>query len=260
MECKVVRNRITIPAEVREKAKIQDGEYLDIYYNEKLNSIVIDLDKRHFDTKEVLDKWAEKCELKPDKSKKKEPKKPSVNNRNKIEANYMDADKLYKAYYSECGLLVRTKNSYVKSACERCQGKLAEEYEDRLDVHCSYISKRIDDNKDKSKNDYKTEIKFDDIEDIKKKRKSDIKEISNKIKKATKVIDKKVNRLNNQDKPKRCTTDNTLIRPFMAEDNKYLKCNECGQYVERGFLVDDDFLCKKCTTEDFKKYMKRRGK
>ena len=136
MKCKVVRNRITIPAEIRDRANLKDGDFLDVNLDGKTKNIIMSiLDRGESVSK---DKNVEKIK----KTSKKVDSKVKSNCK-KIEANYMDADKLYKAYYSECGLLVRTKNSYVRNACEKCQGKLAEEYEDRLDVHCSYLSKKI---------------------------------------------------------------------------------------------------------------------
>lgn len=248
MKCKVVRNRITIPSEIRDAINLKDGEYLDVNLDVFTKNIVISVSDRCEPTLE--DKKVEKV--------KKTPKKVDAkvkSNCKKIEANYMDADKLYKAYYSECGLLVRTKNSYVKNACEKCQGKLAKEYEDRLDVHCSYLSKKVSTELDKPVKQEKVKI-----EDIKKQRKTERETISSNIKKAVKVIDKKVSKLDNQDKPKRCTSDSTTIKPIRADKDTLLKCKECGQLVRSGFLVDKDILCKECTTEDFKKYMKRRGK
>lgn len=237
MKCKVVRNRITIPAEIRNAINLKDSEYLDIKLDVKNKNIVIDISERDISTIEDT----KNTELK------KTPKKVDTkikSNCKKIEVNYMDADKLYKSYYSPCGLLVRTKKSYVKNACEKCQGKLAEEYEDRIDVQCDYISKR--NNKE--------------IVDIKKQRKDDMKDISNNIKTAIKVIDNKVNKLNKQDKPKRCKKDDTTIKPIRAGKDMILKCKECGQLIKSGFYVDKDILCKECTVDDFKKYMKKRSK
>ena len=238
MKCKVVRNRITIPAEIRDAINLKDSDYLDVKLDVENKNIVIDISDRDIfmsNNKKVT-------------KTKKTPKKVDEKVRascKKIEANYMDADKLYKAYYSPCGLLVRTKNSYVKSACERCQGKLVKEYEDRIDVQCGYVDKKA----------IRDEIVYEitkrvhpEIENVKKQRK------------AVKVIDKKVKKLNKKDKPKRRTADNTTIKPIRAGNDMLLKCKECGQLVKSGFYVDKDILCKECTVDDFKKYMKKRGK
>lgn len=248
MKCKVVRNRITIPAEIRDRANLKDGDFLDVNLDGKTKNIIMSiLDRGESVSK---DKNVEKIK----KTSKKVDSKVKSNCK-KIEANYMDADKLYKAYYSECGLLVRTKNSYVRNACEKCQGKLAEEYEDRLDVHCSYLSKKINKEPDNSIKSKKVDLK-----DIKKQRKSDKANISNNVKKAVKVIDKKISNLSKQVKPKICTSDSTTIKPIRAGKDILLKCIECGQLVKSGFLIDNNILCKECTTDDFKKYMKKRGK
>lgn len=248
MKCKVVRNRITIPSEIRDAINLKDGEYLDVKLDVCTKNIVISISGR---SEPILeDKRVEKV--------KKTPKKVDAkvkSNCKKIEANYMNADKLYKAYYSECGLLVRTKNSYVKNACEKCQGKLAKEYEDRIDVHCSYLS-----NKANTELDNPIKQEKSKVENIKKQRKVEKENLSNNIKKAVEVIDKKVNKLNNQVEPKRCTSDDTTIKPIRVGRDTLLKCKECGQLVKSGFLVDKDILCRECTIEDFKKYMKRRGK
>lgn len=250
MKCKVVRNRITIPAEIRDAINLKDSDYLDVKLDVENKNIVIDISDR--DISMSNNKKVTKT--------KKTPKKVDEKVRascKKIEANYMDADKLYKAYYSPCGLLVRTKNSYVKSACERCQGKLVKEYEDRIDVQCGYVDKKA----------IRDEIVYEitkrvhpEIENVKKQRKEEMETVTNNIKEAVKVIDKKVKKLNKKDKPKRRTADNTTIKPIRAGKDMLLKCKECGQLVKSGFYVDKDILCKKCTVDDFKKYMKKRGK
>lgn len=251
MKYKLSKYRLTIPQEIREHTNITRDGYIDISFDDTTGNIIISSSIKNIEIKEEqkIKQENKQKETKVNQVKSKKPRR--------LEANYMDADKLYKAYYSPCGLLVRTKNSYVKSACERCQGKLVKEYEDRIDVQCGYVDKKA----------IRDEIVYEitkrvhpEIENVKKQRKEEIETVTNNIKEAVKVIDKKVKKLNKKDKPKRRTADNTTIKPIRAGNDMLLKCKECGQLVKSGFYVDKDILCKECTVDDFKKYMKKRGK
>lgn len=243
MKCKVVRHRITIPAEIRNAANIQDGDYLDIEYDTKNNMIQIKL---------------KQIELKQ--------KKPAATNK-KIEANFMDASNLYHQCFSECGLLVRTKNSYVRNACERCRGKLAEEWSDRAEIHCSYLDNDYINKVEK----YKKDSKEPKLEKIRNQRKKNIKEISDKLKKAEDTINISIKELDfkpniSLDNVKIITkkrsknnivhTAETTINP-VAFTNETVKCNDCGLYFTKGFYLDNDFLCKSCAMKDFERFLKK---
>lgn len=272
MLVKISKFRLTIPQGMREKVGLSKDGYIDINYDETTNSIII---RNPDNVKEVVNTKPEKKEKKVRKAKSTQPHKPK---KNIIEANFMDADKLYKAYYSECGLVVRTKTKYVNSFCEKCQGQLAKEWEDRADVKCRFNEIKIDNIAEELQEPVvevaKTTLEpaqevvnntMIDVAEIKKKRKEEIKHISESIKEATKVIDTEIETL--KQKPKRgrpkktkfYSTGNTVLKAVNTGDEKFLNCSECGQFVGKGFYLDDIFLCKECAVQDFKEYLKRRG-
>lgn len=259
MKCKVVRHRITIPTEIRNAANIQDGEYLDIEYDEDNNMIKIMLN-----SKLSVDTKSDRIENKQ------KPKKRAAATNKKIEANFMDASKLYHQCFSECGLLVRTKNSYVKNACEKCRGKLAEEWSDRAEVHCSYLGKDLNNRVI----DIITERVHPEITEIKQQRdkaKKDIKNLSNNIKKAIPCIEVEIKeakkkskitvgrvKVNKNEKSKNSKLkhkETAIIQPVSYADET-VKCSVCGLFYSKGFKIDGDFLCKSCAIEDFKIFLK----
>ena len=254
MKCKVYRNYITIPAEIRQQLNIKDGDFLDVSVDG--NSFIV---KHYVEDYDPNAKITMELEKKPkSKSKPKQEKKSTGKKIRKIEANFMDAPKLYKNYFSECGLVVRTKNRYVNDFCKDCQGQLALEWEDRADVKCKYLA---------SKTEEKCKDLEKEINDKKGSRHEEIQNLSKSIKKATEVLDEQIKEL---DPPKtkrgrrpkvtsKYGSDTTIIKPVYSSTDEFLKCANCNQFVSSGFMLDDTFLCKECTKEDFKKYMKGRG-
>lgn len=232
MRCKVVRHRITIPTEFRNSANIKDGEYLGIYYDEKENHIVIDLNDRSkykeefslngkYELNSMYDNDVLGDLLNKVANDIKESKKSNI----KIVANFEDAPKLYQTRFSECGLVVRTKTSYVNKFCEQCKGQLAKEWYDRLEVKCKYLE-------DKDKNTEKNQdevIKNNNIEKSK---------LKSKKKSTTKP------------KKTKCHNENTEMQFVKL----LFCCSKCGKQHNSGFLVDDDFMCVSCAKEDFKKF------
>lgn len=285
MKYKLSKFRMTIPQEIRTKANIDGEGYVDISYDEATGNIIISSQLKP------------ELEVTPEKAvSNNEPKKKSTNKSTKkstksakprkIEANFEDANKLYKAYFSECGLVVRTKNRYINDFCNDCQGQLAKEWEDRVEVQCKYLKSDFSDvieqvdkaqeNLEKSiqeeiekveevKQEITESANKDKFDEIRKKRKEDISSISNSIKIANKVIDKEIESIEPKQKrgrPKkqsRYSTSTTVLKPVKTGTEKFLNCVDCGEFVSKGFYVDDDFLCKACAVKDFKEFIKRRG-
>ena len=108
-------NKITIPKEIRDKAGIVKNCEVDISYDEETNSVIISLQKDEIKKVEKV-KNVEKVVT---------PKKQSKGR--KIVANYQDAEKLYRTSFSDCGLVVRTKQRYIDDFCKDCRGQLAKE-------------------------------------------------------------------------------------------------------------------------------------
>lgn len=243
MKYKLSKFRLTIPQEIREHTNISRDGYIDISFDESTGNIIIKNYTDLLDSKEDL-KENVTADVK---------KESTCKKRRKIEANFMDADKLYKAYFSECGLVAKTKTKYVNDFCNECNGQLAREWEDKAEVKCSRLVKKpscVKCNEDV------------DIDEIRKKRKEDLKAISESIKIADSVLDVKISELHTQKKrdrkPKKDRGD-TMIRPIRFENNTCMKCSMCGQYYKSGFLLDDKFSCSDCAKEDFKEYIRERG-
>lgn len=277
MKYKLNKFRMTIPQEIRSKANIDGNGYIDISFDDNTGNIIISSKLKPETEKVVVKKETKKKEPKKKEPKKEVKKSTKTTKPKKIEANFMDADKLYKAYYSECGLVVRTKNKYLKDFCEQCQGQLAREWEDRVEAHCKYltsnfqeVAKQIDKEQEKLEQTIQEEITKmeaveNEIEQIRKKRKEDIANISKSIKEANKVIDEEIDMIEPKQKrgrpkkQKRYSTGNTILKPVKTDGEKFLNCTDCGEFVGKGFYLDDEFLCKECAVRDFKEYLKRRG-
>lgn len=264
MKCKVVRHRITIPTEIRNRANILDGEYLDIDLDENTGIITI---KRESNVDNKVKSPQSETKVTKNSNIDSKSRKPAAATNKKIEANFMDADKLYNKCFSECGLLVRTKRSYVRNACEKCKGKLAEDWSDRVEIHCSYLE-----------NKYKDRLNEQDdcrestnINSIRKQAKKDIDDLSSNIKKAVKSIDNQINDLKDpvskigrvkitnrksKSSKKNNLYEDTIIEPIAYKDES-VRCTKCGLYYSKGFNVGDEFMCKSCTIEDFKDFMKK---
>lgn len=296
--------RLTLPKEVRDLANIPRDGFVDISYDENLKGIVIrnlenlelynndatkdnnvtegaskkpidkELDTHKKDIQNVPDKLEDNIEIKPTNA----PVKKSQSTRNKIVANFEDAPNLYKAYFSECGLVVRTKTRYVNSFCEKCKGQLAREWEDKAEVKCRYLDAYNDISSKSDKTGNKIAVINDDIvenqnkdissksvdiESIKTQRRNDIEQITKSISKAKKIISDKIESLNkdtnSQIRNKRYSNDHTILKPVSLDKDSIRSCDNCGEYQSKGFMVDDRFLCKECTKKDFKEYLKRRG-
>lgn len=277
MKYKLNKFRMTIPQEIRSKANIDGNGYIDISFDDNTGNIVISSKLKPDTEKVAIKKETKKKEPKKTEPKKEAKKSKKTTKPKKIEANFMDADKLYKAYYSECGLVVRTKNKYLNAFCEQCQGQLAREWEDRVEAHCKYLTnnfqdvvEKIDKEQEKLEQSIQEEItKMEpietEIEKLRKKRKEDIANISKSIKEANKVIDGEIDNIEHKQKrgrpkkQKRYSTGNTILKPVKTDGEKFLNCTDCGEFVGKGFYLDDEFLCKECAIRDFKEYLKRRG-
>ena len=161
--------RITIPKEVRDQLHLKEG--IKLFMNVQDNKIILS-----FDDVNIPIKTEEKEIDKPqDKVKK-------SNNSRSIVSNLEEGKKFSRKVYSDCGLVIRTKRSYMNKFCEDCQGQLAYEY-GVLDHPCKYINipERIE------------------IEDSKPEKSKPVKTIMQKltdnVKKLDKSLDKKINKI-----------------------------------------------------------------
>lgn len=49
----------------------------------------------------------------------------------------------------------------------------------------------------------------------------------------------------------------TIVRPVMFGDGMK-RCSGCHEFFDHGFMLDNQFYCKKCTIEDFKNFLEIR--
>ena len=166
--------RITIPREIRDQLQLVEGSKL--YMDIQDNKIVISFNEVKQESQITEDEEEVKVsEIKEEQSK----KQAGVR---KIISNLEEGKKFSRKVYSDCGLVIRTKRSYMNKFCEDCQGQLAYEY-GILDHPCKYINipERIE------------------IEEPKLEKSKPVKTIMQKltdnVKKLDKSLDKKINKI-----------------------------------------------------------------
>ena len=107
------RNQITIPKNLISELNLELGKYYEL--DIKNDQIVLDISH-------VYDE-IEGTEVQPIKT-----ISPSIKSTIKIESNLEEGKNFSRKVYSDCGLVIRTKRSYLNKFCEACQGQLAEQY------------------------------------------------------------------------------------------------------------------------------------
>lgn len=123
-------NRITIPRDVIEELKLEPGMILDL---EVVDSLIVMKVK---DSKIYKnDKMQQETENNNQEIEVKKPKNM------KIVSNLKEAENFYRKCYSSCGLVVRTKNSYVDKFCEQCKGELLDDFEG--EYNCPYANDNL---------------------------------------------------------------------------------------------------------------------
>lgn len=104
------RNQITIPKNLISELNLELGKYYEL--NIKNDQIVLDISHVYEDT--------EVQSIKTIPS--------SIKSTIKIESNLEEGKNFSRKVYSDCGLVIRTKRSYLNKFCEACQGQLAKQY------------------------------------------------------------------------------------------------------------------------------------
>lgn len=230
MKSKLCRGRVTIPSDIRNIMNLGQNDDVDIIYDDINNCLIVKSFNLSNESNSRPSKSVKKDTSKKETTKKnvdsKEVKSNNVKESFNIKANFFDADKLYRKCYSECGLIVRTKTKYIDSICEKCKGRLAKEWEDRVDTHCRYNttkSNKSKTSKQKESND-STVISFSPFIDH-------LSQEANGVK----------------------FTKHTDMFPT--------KCPKCGKSIIKKYInIDNNIVCKECAKKDFMKYLKRRNK
>lgn len=222
--------RVTIPREVFDQSNLPVGIKVDITFDGTRFIIepLLEADKNREVKKDF---FVEKHKI--------ETKKKSNNpegKRREIVSNLEQGLKYKKQYFSECGLVIRTKNKYLKDFCKDCKGKLVDDYGVDYKKCCNYCGNR---NKKQEVSTPKKSTK-DEL----------IKAITQNAAKINKKIDKKIKDVE--------LDDSTVLEPVKYED--YQSCCNCRTLTQSGFLLNGMFHCKSCAVDDFKKYfIKKKG-
>lgn len=253
------RNQITIPKNLVSELGLELGKFYELKICE--GKIELDITKNYDEMEEPKVAIQESNEGIINEKK-------STNNI-KIVSNLEEGAKFSRQVVSDCGLVIRTKRSYLTKFCEVCKGQLAREY-NLDDSRCpNSIPKQAEPIKEE-----KPEVKpivIEKQEPIIEVKKQETKKIISKIidnaSKLNSQIDTRINQLNEKDPKVKPNIDlqklkqlkklgNRLIRPVKYPTFKI--CSVCEELYETGFLIDDEFYCKECAKADFYNYLDKR--
>lgn len=126
------RNQITIPKNMINELDLELGKFYELRFEE--NKIVLDISQSYDQIED------EKTIIEP-------MKKENITSNIKIESNLEEGKSFSRQVYSDCGLVIRTKRSYINKFCEVCQGQLAREY--GIDNHPCVYNLNIEKNSSK---------------------------------------------------------------------------------------------------------------
>lgn len=205
------RNQITIPKSLINELGFNSGDSFNLVYKD--NKFIL----------EPLNKQVIKDTVQT------KPKNNNTVTKRKIVSNLVEGQKFKVKYYSDCGLVIRTKNSYLKQFCQDCKGQLLEEHKDKI-YKCPYSNKL--NNKDLCNN------------------------IKQNVNKLQKTIDNKINNIKNKDISKKTILNKSKTTVNPVRSNTLLRCDNCGEFFYKGFNVDKDIVCTKCFIKDFKAFLK----
>lgn len=258
--------RITIPKDLLEETDFKEGDILDIQYVN--NSFVL--------TKPISNNTIINCpsnkENEDTTKDNKEVIQINTQGKNRKIVSNLDTGCFYSTkYYSECGLVIRTKRRYLKEFCSDCKGQLLKQ--DYVDNHkCPYV--------------YNVEEETNKLQQATKQEKKKvsnklIEQLANNANEVYKIIDNAIDNINKLDpennKPeKEDTTKEQKSNKKYIDDEDYViekqkrrtkitpikinkgfrRCCGCDSFVDSGFRINSDFYCKKCAAEDFKNYVK----
>ena len=186
-----------------------------------------------------------------------------------FKSNLEEGKNYSKKYYTECGLIIRTKRKYLDNYCDRCRGQLLDNYKDGC-YSCKYKSTLVTTLEEPSINEEDTSdrnsllkdiIRKEDKETAKQNNKFVVASINKHIEELLKSLsassENNINTKKLEDKISQKAR--TLLSPISF--NHYHTCDKCNDDFKNGFLIDNKrFLCKSCAKEDFIKYLKEIGK
>lgn len=224
------RNQITIPRNLIKDLGFKPGDEFDLQY---------DSANKTFNLKFINDK----CNL-TSITESRNSKSNNTQFKRYIVSNLKEGQTFSRKLYSECGLVIRTKNSYLAKFCEECKGQLAKEYGVK-DHPCKYINEEVENKKD-------CEVKITEIQSQEVKiDKSKIEDVK------TKSVESNLNTDIKEEFKSKHNKNTVIENIILGEEKCYLKCAHCNQFFNKGYLLDKVFYCKDCAKKDFLNYLNK---
>lgn len=227
-------NRIVVPKQIRDEMCLETGEVLNMYIDN--GNIIISRTEQNSNTINILHQFPKIQTKNEQQILEKLPqnvKNIKIIDGVKIVSNLEEGEKFSKKYYSPCKLVIRTKNAYLKKFCEACKGTLLDEYGENY--NCPYKQNSI------------KETKVTDI----------VNNLKDNVKVLDTIIDNKTEKLRKEQELQKLLKEGKKSIVPISSPRGHLKCHHCGEFLQKGFLVDNTFYCKNCTVENFKKYFKK---
>lgn len=176
--------------------------------------------------------------------------KPVVVGTRKIVSNLKEGEKFKTKYYSPCKLVIRTKNRYLKEFCNDCKGLLVEDCKEKQHL-CSYYNTQQT-KEQPIKSEVETTIKVTKKQPI---QKVTQKELKQNVEKLDNILSEHIKTLVDPDLIKEVTKEGKNIIQAIKSENRYFQCQNCEQIFAKGFMINNEFYCKDCTKQHFKKFL-----
>lgn len=176
--------------------------------------------------------------------------KPVVVGTRKIVSNLKEGEKFKTKYYSPCKLVIRTKNRYLKEFCNDCKGLLVEDCKEKQHL-CSYYNTQQ--TKEQSiKSEVETTIKVTKKQPV---QKVTQKELKQNVEKLDNILSEHIKTLVDPNLIKEVKKEGKNIIQAIKSENRYFQCQNCEQIFAKGFMINNEFYCKDCTKQHFKKFL-----
>lgn len=228
-------NRIVVPKQIRDEMELQIGQILNIQIKD--GKIIL---SRDYNESDLSKEYIETTDIKKESN----VNSTKVVNGVKIVSNLTEGEKFSKKYYSPCKLVIRTKNAYLRKFCDACKGSLLEDFKDESH-ECPYI-------KQCSQIEIQPNCKEEvvNIDNIK----NTVTEIQNNVKVLDSIIEDRTKKLKLEQELQSLLKEGKKSIVPVSTPRGHLKCEHCGEFFQKGFLIDESFYCKGCTKESFRTY------
>lgn len=180
--------------------------------------------------------------------------KPVVVGTRKIVSNLEEGEKFKTKYYSPCKLVIRTKNRYLKEFCNDCKGLLVKDCKEKQHL-CPYYDVQ-------QPKEQLTKVKEENTIKVTKKQpvqkvtqKVTQKELKQNVEKLDNILTEHIKTLVDPNLIKEVKKEGKNIIQAIKSENRYFQCQNCEQIFAKGFMINNEFYCKDCTKQHFKKFL-----